>query len=170
MGEVYSNSFCNLAATASSDGRGGLFRVRSPDSTIPYIVNATQDRLKKGKFLCLDLREWYNEVGSAPLNCRGWVLQERLLSPRTLHFGASQLYWECEELKEVWRLRKAVLPVDYHNALVFLVLQYSKCTLTQESDKLVAISGAARLMNERLDHLQYRTISATIPHSIIMLL
>ncbi|EXJ67966.1 uncharacterized protein A1O5_08580 [Cladophialophora psammophila CBS 110553] len=32
-----------------------------------------------------------------PLNKRGWTLQERLLSPRTLHFGTEELYWECQQ-------------------------------------------------------------------------
>ncbi|KAF1955419.1 hypothetical protein CC80DRAFT_493300 [Byssothecium circinans] len=30
---------------------------------------------------------------------RPWVLQERLLCRRLLHFGAEQLYWECNSLK-----------------------------------------------------------------------
>jgi hypothetical protein len=30
------------------------------------------------------------------LNSRGWTLQERLLSPRTIHYSADQMYWECE--------------------------------------------------------------------------
>jgi hypothetical protein len=29
------------------------------------------------------------------LNTRGWVFQERLLSPRILHFGKTQVVWEC---------------------------------------------------------------------------
>lgn len=33
--------------------------------------------------------------GSQPLNSRGWTLQERLLSPRTLHYCIDQIYWEC---------------------------------------------------------------------------
>ncbi|KAF1975013.1 hypothetical protein BU23DRAFT_567005 [Bimuria novae-zelandiae CBS 107.79] len=32
-----------------------------------------------------------------PLNRRGWVFQERLMSPRTLHFGKDRVYWECNE-------------------------------------------------------------------------
>ena len=26
----------------------------------------------------------------------GWIHQERLLARRTLHFGASQMFWECK--------------------------------------------------------------------------
>ncbi|KAK1508887.1 hypothetical protein CABS01_08117, partial [Colletotrichum abscissum] len=32
-----------------------------------------------------------------PRQLRGWVLQERALSRRTLHFTSSQTYWECGE-------------------------------------------------------------------------
>ena len=32
-----------------------------------------------------------------PLTSRGWVLQERLLSPRTLHFQIDRIAWECQE-------------------------------------------------------------------------
>jgi hypothetical protein len=31
------------------------------------------------------------------VNKRGWVLQERFLAPRILHFGKRQLIWECFE-------------------------------------------------------------------------
>jgi hypothetical protein len=32
-----------------------------------------------------------------PLNARAWTLQERLLAPRTLHYGSNQVFWECSE-------------------------------------------------------------------------
>ncbi|RKK52365.1 hypothetical protein BFJ67_g5694 [Fusarium oxysporum f. sp. cepae] len=31
-----------------------------------------------------------------PLSDRAWVFQERLLSPRTLHFGSDRISWECD--------------------------------------------------------------------------
>lgn len=31
------------------------------------------------------------------LNKRGWVFQERVLSPRTVYFGSHHLHWECRE-------------------------------------------------------------------------
>jgi hypothetical protein len=37
-------------------------------------------------------------VHESPLSKRGWVLQERMLSPRVLSFGEEQIYWECREL------------------------------------------------------------------------
>jgi hypothetical protein len=33
-----------------------------------------------------------------PLLTRGWVVQERLLAPRVLHFGETQIFWECNEI------------------------------------------------------------------------
>ncbi|KAF2496592.1 HET-domain-containing protein [Lophium mytilinum] len=36
-----------------------------------------------------------NPVPHSPLLRRGWVYQERLLSPRILHFGPDELIWEC---------------------------------------------------------------------------
>jgi hypothetical protein len=40
---------------------------------------------------------WEAAITRAPINQRGWVLQERLLAPRTVHFCAEQVFWECVE-------------------------------------------------------------------------
>jgi hypothetical protein len=37
----------------------------------------------------------YDPVAGEPLNTRGWTLQERLLSSRTLHCGKEQFFWQC---------------------------------------------------------------------------
>lgn len=37
------------------------------------------------------------ENDSAPLNTRGWTLQENLLSPRTLHYTEQQIVFECQK-------------------------------------------------------------------------
>lgn len=39
----------------------------------------------------------FDPLNSEPLSSRGWTLQERLLSPRILHYGTNQMYWECRE-------------------------------------------------------------------------
>jgi hypothetical protein len=43
----------------------------------------------------LDASFWFNRVDNAPVNKRGWVLQERLMAPRVLHFCHDQIAWEC---------------------------------------------------------------------------
>ena len=42
---------------------------------------------------------WGHSVELSPLSRRAWVLQERLLSPRTLHYTKRQLFWECRASK-----------------------------------------------------------------------
>ncbi|KAK0629359.1 heterokaryon incompatibility protein-domain-containing protein, partial [Bombardia bombarda] len=38
----------------------------------------------------------YDPIASEPLSARGWTLQERLLSPRIIHYASDQLYYECD--------------------------------------------------------------------------
>jgi hypothetical protein len=45
----------------------------------------------------LDVSFWKTHVDEAPVNRRGWVLQERLMAPRVLHFCYDQIAWECSE-------------------------------------------------------------------------
>ncbi|KAF6512809.1 hypothetical protein HZS61_007615 [Fusarium oxysporum f. sp. conglutinans] len=49
------------------------------------------------RFVLSDYRFWKSEVSDALVNKRGWVLQERFLAPRILHFSKRQLIWECCE-------------------------------------------------------------------------
>jgi hypothetical protein len=37
----------------------------------------------------------FDPLEDEALNTRAWTLQERLLAPRTLHFGSNQVFWEC---------------------------------------------------------------------------
>lgn len=43
----------------------------------------------------IDISHWDNLVNKAPVNSRAWVLQERLLAPRVLHFCKGSIAWEC---------------------------------------------------------------------------
>ncbi|KAJ9610328.1 hypothetical protein H2200_005105 [Cladophialophora chaetospira] len=40
----------------------------------------------------------FEALQSLPIAKRAWVVQERLLAPRVLHFGADQLFWECKDV------------------------------------------------------------------------
>ena len=113
MADVYLGALFNLAATGSADGHGGLFHDRNVNMVPRCIVeidspeNSVQ-RLRKppgwGKSTkdFYEIRSdgfWRTEVERAPLVQRAWVLQERLLAPRVVHFGARQVLWECLELE-----------------------------------------------------------------------
>ncbi|KAK3317382.1 heterokaryon incompatibility protein-domain-containing protein [Cercophora scortea] len=53
----------------------------------------TESSITSFKYILADLM--WDDVDKGLLNTRAWVFQERLLSPRILHFGASQVFWEC---------------------------------------------------------------------------
>jgi Heterokaryon incompatibility protein (HET) len=187
MGSVYDNAVCNLAATGFEDGSRGLFVQRPLGLFRPievYVKGNIKVKegivLQEGKHFLVDRDMWVTGVNNAPLNQRGWVVQERILSPRTLHFGCNQLFWECCELSacELFprgfpsalrctnmkscirsRERSAHSPVTlssvYANqtgwdAWSTIVYNYSRGRLTVSSDKLVAVSGLARLMQPRM--------------------
>ena len=99
MSQVYSNSICNVSALDAHDSTGGLFFDRET-SNVPYCTFKTCRKFKRKRvyeFACTDF--WSDSVQHAPLTRRAWVLQERLLAPRVLHFGKRQLLWECNELR-----------------------------------------------------------------------
>ena len=102
MHKVYTNAYLNIAATGATDSYKGLFMVREPDHELkPTKVSCpvSFDDEEPGPFrtfILTDVMFFERELMNAPLNRRGWVLQERLLAPRVLHFGSRQLFWECK--------------------------------------------------------------------------
>ncbi|KAL4889851.1 heterokaryon incompatibility protein-domain-containing protein [Aspergillus ambiguus] len=40
--------------------------------------------------------KWFDPIADEPLSSRGWTLQERVLSPRIIHYAADQMYFECD--------------------------------------------------------------------------
>ena len=88
MRNIYQNSICTIAAVGASNSFAGLFSQREE----PCKLLAEVELIVQGSKSALDRRE------SEPLNFRAWVLQERLLSPRTLQFGSRGIAWECHEL------------------------------------------------------------------------
>lgn len=105
MESVYAGATCTIASTGSASGDGGCFHTRSSidrRSLKPCRIGISKLPSDGADDECEwiyirrdDLSDFRRGVDRAPLNKRGWVLQERLLSRRTLHFGADMLYWEC---------------------------------------------------------------------------
>ncbi|KAF5573399.1 heterokaryon incompatibility protein [Fusarium pseudoanthophilum] len=99
MGRVYKNALCNIAASASADCQGGLFFDRDPRMVRPAVIVSQWSDCPPSTYQISKLHVWEDGVSDAVLNTRGWVLQERFLAPRIIHFASDQIYWECFELQ-----------------------------------------------------------------------
>lgn len=202
MDQIYGNSFLNISATAAENSDEGMYRWRQPKDLwekkmkiklhgIPGI-QAGKDRFQVCRVT--DATFWDRYVLNAPVNKRGWVLQERLMAPRVLHFCKFQVAWECSCFRATESRPetvsspyigsgniisktnlKGLLPVPDGEKLrcsrlgVFdpdehlgdkryayeiwkhVVETYSVTALTVPGDKLIALSGIAKRMNEYIE-------------------
>lgn len=102
MEKVYSHSYCNISAADAENSSRSLFNVRDPQSTNlkTLTLNIVSDDIGgviPVQFYVYNCIFCEVQVSSASVNNRAWVLQERILAPRVLHFGKCQLMWECFE-------------------------------------------------------------------------
>ncbi|KAF4991919.1 hypothetical protein FDECE_13861 [Fusarium decemcellulare] len=98
MGDIYAGAVLTIAATGAESGDQGCFRQRNTDLLTPCeLAASSKDHLLPDRIYAVldDLTDFRDGVDDGPLNHRGWVLQERLLSRRILHFGERMIYWEC---------------------------------------------------------------------------
>jgi hypothetical protein len=114
MDQIYQGSFLNISATAAVDGDQGLFFNRPPESLweneinvnhtgmAPFEQNTIEGSNAEQLTRCalIDVSFWDELVESAAVNRRGWVLQERLMAPRVLHFCRDQVAWECSHFDD----------------------------------------------------------------------
>jgi hypothetical protein len=197
MSLIYTNTYLNISATSAQNGHQGCYRSRDPtkvaglpvkrirpDSDRKSWIHSDSDGMSWFKLVYSGI--WRENVDQAPLSQRGWVLQERLLSPRVLHFSADQVLWECREnyacetfsdsiplmLRGVGFLTDVYLrdfvprkPAasygqygEYMETELWskIVETYSKADLTFRKDKLIALSGITR----EIQHLLKSTYAA----------
>ncbi|KAH7309279.1 heterokaryon incompatibility protein-domain-containing protein [Rhexocercosporidium sp. MPI-PUGE-AT-0058] len=197
---IYNNSYCNISATAATDSTKGLFLPREPHLLWEDEINlntegipgiSSDELIQRCKII--DLSFWERNIDDAPVNRRAWVLQERLMAPRVLHFCQDQIAWECRkvdasesfrdgiasfrlragEIERAERLKSFVpriLPGSQENTSSSgylegglatynhwkrIVERYSKTRLTNPGDKLIALSGIAKLMSGNLLNVAY---------------
>jgi hypothetical protein len=172
MGDVYENALLNIAATAFSSSKSSLFVPKSKLFTASVNMQLGDHHLI-GTFDLVQETAWTSRVDSAPLNKRAWVMQERFISPRKLHFGRDQLLWECHELQACEMLPlgldKSIISSEINGFTSYrdiiskssssnqrlawyrIIDAYTRSTLTYPSDKLVAIAGVTSKYQELLN-------------------
>lgn len=100
MQDVYRNALFSISALGAKDDQGGCFFERDPIKAAPTIVSFKLTEDGEEKLFRFGLEKgfsWRLSFENEPLVQRSWVVQERLLAPRTLHFGSKQVFWECRE-------------------------------------------------------------------------
>ena len=158
MRSVYSHSIMNISATGAVDPSIGCFLDRQSDNIRPFsaLVSMSSSEIDS---ICFEDNLWQANISDAPLSKRAWAFQERLLSPRILHFGAIQMAWECMESASCETFPKGVPQnigqlssviskreffdhtrgfLDMWNTLV---TYYTNCAMTVPSDIYMAFAG-----------------------------
>lgn len=195
MASIYSGGYINIAANAAVHSDGGLFTLRRPLEISPCMMYVSNILRHWQKEPCAVWVEDPNRryIADSPLNKRAWVLQERLLSPRTVHFTGTKIFWECpthiaseidpqgyfEVHQESGLTQGWSMPSSWHEVSVEsqradclekwknAVNLYSSGNLTYESDKLVAIAGIARYMHSFWPDPTTRYLAGLWSHNLV---
>ncbi|KAK0745692.1 heterokaryon incompatibility protein-domain-containing protein [Schizothecium vesticola] len=89
MARIYQNGRVTITASNSEGSDGGCFADATRYLSKPLVVVDSQGKTHRA------LARVKIEHGGWPVLDRGWIFQERLLSPRVLHFGHAEVVWEC---------------------------------------------------------------------------
>jgi len=152
MTNVYGEAVLNVAAVGAADGSVGCFFERSKTWRCQAKIS-TERQQKMLEFFPFHFQKLLTET---PLASRGWALQDRILPRRTVFFGQTQVFWECNELQacEIFpnryppEIRPEKLWPITTKGWKNIVASYSRCSITFSRDKLVALPGLARLMQQ----------------------
>ena len=176
MDQVYANSYCNFAAHGAQESSKAMLFDRNPEELVLPVLNLPLDPLNSSaKFASFSLvhprvhrLQMQSDFDDARLMTRAWVVQERFLAPRVLHFSSRQLIWECRSkfametipsgLPDVlmWknaRFKQSVLfQRQVYDGWAFyrfwnnIVEVYSDCNLTRTEDRPIALLGMAKAL------------------------
>ena len=106
MGSVYARASCTIAASSAVDSSKGFLLPKDPleisayQWTVPSIASESTSviqawHINSPASITYEDSGFEKGIRSVPLHHRAWVLQERILSRRTLHFVQNQVLWEC---------------------------------------------------------------------------
>ncbi|KXX78452.1 Heterokaryon incompatibility protein 6, OR allele [Madurella mycetomatis] len=161
MDDIYANGTLNISA-AEGRIREGLVFNRDTLLLNPHRATVRVPDRYEDMHLQVFEDQWFLRPRECPLADRGWVFQERMLSPRIVHFTKEQLFWECQCLagSEVLPLgvpgrdlarfgRGPMVSSDMsaqeaEDRWYEVVEQYSQTFLTFADDRLCAISAIAK--------------------------
>lgn len=173
MDQVFASAYCTIAASSATNMKQGFLAGHQ-------VPNASGSRT-----------DFEQDVNQSHSNKRTWVLQERVLSCRTIHFTSEHVYWECGEFARCDNYTKLTsapgrdyFVQDPHfperlswagiprivGFLEWLIHDYSKRGITDEYDRYYAISALiTRMKTNRAFgvHGQYGVFDFCLPRLLL---
>ncbi|THV50641.1 hypothetical protein BGAL_0142g00220 [Botrytis galanthina] len=153
MSSVYGGSVITIAASSARDSTEGCF-LKPPNFSGGLRARITDGGRQRVQDFQSEA-EYESSTSRAHLGTRAWALQEKLLSPRTIHFGNRGAFWECRSLiaseffpnkfRDIFLRPLVCRTRNYKPQWRQIVELYSAANLTYGKDKLPAFSGIAKL-------------------------
>ncbi|KAK4205451.1 heterokaryon incompatibility protein-domain-containing protein, partial [Triangularia verruculosa] len=189
MADVYSGAFLTVAVTGSANPSGGcLFPRRQHFNGVDDPVSCTGIASRAGRLnLPPEVRVRYERVCHqrmegqyarwqevdkqiSPLLTRAWGFQEKILSPRMIHFHGEEMIWECNEEHVcecgyrplgghdptrtsaiIARAVESGQQEEIWQLWADLVERYILLDITYEKDRLPALAGLGKYLSRILD-------------------
>ena len=95
---IFKNCSFTISAHGAEDDQAGLFYTRDPRHVALSSLTVRLQSPRRYETVALwkeRYDKWATEFEGSLAMGRGWIMQERLLSPRTIYYGRNQVFWEC---------------------------------------------------------------------------
>jgi hypothetical protein len=168
MGDIYRGSMCNIAAVSAPNSTASLFTKLVP-------LGMKNACIKKASSTDTSLAIMRGRPFEArkPLYERAWVVQERVLPPRTLEFTSKGIRHCCPDIlnRELGDYSADISAewtqllnskshglseyekCDHQNLWMRVVQQYTGSALTYETDRQAALTGVLTVLSEQTGFL-----------------
>ncbi|KAK4159594.1 hypothetical protein QBC43DRAFT_293858 [Cladorrhinum sp. PSN259] len=189
MADVYSGALLTVAVTGSVNPSGGCLFPRRQHFSVNDQVSCTEItfRVERLKLLPPEVRMRYERICHqriegwhtawqevdtqiSPLLTRAWGFQEKILSPRMIHFHGEEMIWECSEehvcecgyqqlgrhdptgtKSTIAREVECRKQDEIWQLWADLVGRYILLDITFETDRLPALAGLGKYLSRILD-------------------
>jgi hypothetical protein len=173
VAQIYTNAALTIIATRAAHGAIGCFSCRTKEKPILTLANDETQATYYARTICsishhnlytanIPPTSKFADRNEFPLYGRAWCLQERLLSSRSIDYGAQELVWKCNESfncecdqrlptssnlnfnTKYERAKLSSSSIRERNELWLSIIEsYTASKLTKENDILPALSGIA---------------------------
>ena len=113
MHRIFANAWLVISADAAKDSMSGFLKPRNAleIASCQHPSLFEDEAGLPNKAVCPRIPHAQYAVNYSELSSRGWVLQERLLARRIVHWGKYEVYWECRELDASERQPSKCVPL-----------------------------------------------------------